>query len=479
MQPNSPSFRNDPTGGRPAAALWVDVTTLLTWRGVFTGIPRTLSSLLGVWLSDEALNLRPCQFDDDGRYFVAVPRDELVRVLSAAHEAERLGRRPAEPAPPPRPRLRARVRRALRPVGRLLPAELRGVYHDLRSALGRVVRLGLRAAGAFRAPPRPEPAPPAAPFAAGDVLLAACGGWDHPGYCEAIAAARADDGVRVVPVIYDVIPCLMPHLFPPELPPLFRAWADRLLRAADLVLTISKHSRADVQRWAARLGVHPPPPVEVLRLGVEVGGAGKPVRPAGLPWDGARPFVLSVGTLEVRKNHALLYHAWRRLIAEHGNRVPPLVIAGAPGWLTGDLVAQLQRDPLVRGRVVHLASVTNDELRFLYERCLFGLYPSLYEGWGLPVAECLAHGKYCISSDATSLPEIAGDLIDYHDPLDLPGCVRLVRRALFEDGYVAAREERIRREYHSAGWRDCAARALALMEVCGAERCEAPRGLVA
>src|SRR5262249_51816784 len=147
--------------------------------------------------------------------------------------------------------------------------------------------------------------------------------------------------------------------------------------------------------------------------------------------------------------------------------VPPLVLAGSAGWLTGDLQQQLRRDPLVRGRVVHLTGVTNDELHWLYRHCRFSLYPSLYEGWGLPVAECLAHGKYCISSDAASLPEIAGDLIDYHDPLDLPACVRLVRRALFEEGYVEAREERIRREYRPALWRDCAAAALALLARAG------------
>jgi glycosyltransferase involved in cell wall biosynthesis len=464
MHAASDLFRAHPKNATRPAALWADVTTLLDWQqGPFTGIPRTLSSLLGVWLADDGLHLRACRFDPAAGYFHEVPREELRRVLSTAPRLARLTHAPGAARPgAPSASLDVRVRCALRPLFRALPSALQRPCRRLYGAARGSVRLLRRAPHALRAlaARAPCPLPRPAPFAPRDVLLVAGGGWDHRHFCPALAGVRNAHGVRVVSVIYDLIPCLMPHLFPPQLPPLFRTWAARLLRLSDLVLTISEHSRRDLLGWAARLVPPANVPVEVVRLGVEVQGGERPV---ALPGEADRSFVLSVGTVEVRKNHALLYHAWRRLIAEHGDRVPPLVLAGAAGWLTGDLQQQIRRDPLVRGRIIHLSDVTDDELHWLYRHCRFSLYPSLYEGWGLPVAECLAHGRYCISSDATSLPEIAGDLIDYHDPLDLPACVRLVRRALFAEGFVEAREERIRREYRPTGWHDCAAAVLSLL----------------
>jgi glycosyltransferase involved in cell wall biosynthesis len=79
--------------------------------------------------------------------------------------------------------------------------------------------------------------------------------------------------------------------------------------------------------------------------------------------------------------------------------------------------------------------------------CLLTIFPSLAEGWGLPVAESLAHGKFCVASNRTSIPEVGGDLIDYFDPADEDQVVAKIERVLFEPGYLAAREARLRTEY--------------------------------
>jgi glycosyltransferase involved in cell wall biosynthesis len=440
-----------------APQLWVDVTTLLSWQGAFTGIPRTVSSILSVWLNETRVRFRPCMYDRGSGTFVELPRSVLEHTLSAPQESARLVQ--ARPAGPSRG-LKARLRRLLRPAFRRLPEELQYACRDIYGGARRAGRYLLHAARDLwrrRIQGRP------AHLEHGDILFVSGGGWDHPGFCDALTATRAARGIRVAAMLYDVIPCLMPQLFSPRLPPLFTRWFDSLLPNTDLLLTISDNSRRDICEVALSRDL-PVPPVEVIRLGVEVGGCGSGVRPACLSaeWE-ERPFVLSVGTVEVRKNHIALYHVWRRLIDQHGERVPPLVIAGGHGWLVGDLVEQLKHDPLVRNHVLHLPGLTNDELRWLYQRCLFTLYPSLYEGWGLPVAEGLAHGKYCICSNAASLPEIAGDLIDYHDPLNLTDCLHLAERALFEHGFLHQRQERIAREYQPPSWRDCAAELLALL----------------
>ena len=82
------------------------------------------------------------------------------------------------------------------------------------------------------------------------------------------------------------------------------------------------------------------------------------------------------------------------------------------------------------------------------------MYPSIYEGWGLPVGESFAHGKYCIASNAASLPEVGGTLVDYFDPLDFMDCYRKVLRAIAEPAYVQQRETLIRSTYQPTAWRD-------------------------
>lgn len=121
-----------------------------------------------------------------------------------------------------------------------------------------------------------------------------------------------------------------------------------------------------------------------------------------------------------------------------------------------ELLYGIRRDRQVNRLIVHLQSVTDDELAWYYKNCAFSIYPSMYEGWGLPVAESLSIGKYCIASGATSIPEIGGDLVDYFDPIDYPACYRLVHRAVTDPHYVRLREEQIRAGYRASTWRGTA-----------------------
>jgi glycosyltransferase involved in cell wall biosynthesis len=436
----------------------VDVSTLLGWTGKYTGIPRTLSCLLSVWLQDERLRLRLCRFDDDFDVFCEVARPEVVELLAANAVSSPAPAEELEPVEPP-PTLLTPLKRAyarlpwhLQEAGRSARSTvLHLIYYMLD--LGRSARRVVLHAG------RPEPAvaPPACPFAQGDVLLIAGAGWDEEHFCETLGRVKWS-GVRLVTLFYDFIALKYPQFFLWFMPPRVEAWAHEMLRMSDLVLTISENSRRDIvsvdRQNCSRL-----PPVKVIRLGDELPIEEKAIRPADLPpdWDEDQPFVLVAGTVEVRKNHYLLYQVWRRLIEQHGEDIPPLIFAGRAGWLTAELLQQIRHDPLIRGRLLHLADVTDLELRWLYQHCRFTLYPSHYEGWGLPVAESLAHGKYCISSCTSSLPEIAGDLIDYYDPLDVAGCLQLVERALFEKGFLQQREARIHKEYRVTRWVDCAA----------------------
>jgi glycosyltransferase involved in cell wall biosynthesis len=166
--------------------------------------------------------------------------------------------------------------------------------------------------------------------------------------------------------------------------------------------------------------------------------------------------VLFVSTIEVRKNHRLLVRVWRRLLEQHGEDVvPALIFAGQIGWLVDDLLADLAASNYLSGKIVLLPGLSDAQLRQAYRSSLFTVFPSLCEGWGLPIAESLAHGKFCVASDRTSIPEVGGDLIDYFDPSDDDDAVAKIERPLLDPGYLTAREARVRAEYRPRTWTDC------------------------
>jgi glycosyltransferase involved in cell wall biosynthesis len=302
----------------------------------------------------------------------------------------------------------------------------------------------------------------AAHFKDGDLLLSPGGSWESRSYCAAVARLKERAALKFVPLIYDLIPYKFPHFFPHYFPPRFKDWLAQTLRLSDAIVTISENSRRDIVHFATVHGIRRPP-VEVIRLGDTATIRARAIRPAQLPEAGA-PYVLCVGTLEVRKNHALLYYLWRRLTSEYGPAVPRLLIAGSAGWLTHELRYQIEQDPVVRDKIVVLSEVTDSGLSWLYQNCLFTVYPSHYEGWGLPLAESLAHGKYCIASGTSSLPEVGGDLVSYHDPVDLAQCQALVIRAWFDNEYRAHREQLIQRHFRATSWEGCARRLWAILQ---------------
>lgn len=125
-------------------------------------------------------------------------------------------------------------------------------------------------------------------------------------------------------------------------------------------------------------------------------------------------FWLAAGSLEPRKNYATLFDALE-LYWERSPRPRPLTIAGGVGWKSDDLRARLAR-LTGEGKARHLGYVPETRLRELYARAYAFLFPSWYEGFGLPVAEAMSLGCPVICSDRTSLPEVGGGAAVYIDP---------------------------------------------------------------
>lgn len=287
----------------------------------------------------------------------------------------------------------------------------------------------------------------------GDIVISPGASWGVPDYAKHIAAAKARYGIKFAVLIHDMIPIENGLLVERRHALQFRKWLQETVPNADAILTISKYSQRAVLEFAAAAGC-PVPPVEVVRL-----GGGLSPRPTsggraeiGLP----DRYVLFVSTIEIRKNHGLLVRVWRRLIARHGaNAVPILIFAGQIGWMVDDLLADLAASGYLGGKIEHRPGLSDEELDEAYRGCLFTIFPSLCEGWGLPIAESLARSKFCVASNRASIPEVGGELIDYFDPSSDDDALAKIERLLFEPGYLAAKEARLRAEYRPRTWTDC------------------------
>jgi glycosyltransferase involved in cell wall biosynthesis len=144
-------------------------------------------------------------------------------------------------------------------------------------------------------------------------------------------------------------------------------------------------------------------------------------------------FLLSVGTLEPRKNLSGTLQACR-LLRRRLADAPPLVLVGASGWRFDErrLVGMREARDVRR-----LGYVPDEDLAVLYASCSAFVYPSFYEGWGLPVAEAMALGAPTVTSNVSSLPEVAGDAALLVDPTSPEAIAAALERILVDQGTAA------------------------------------------
>ena len=287
----------------------------------------------------------------------------------------------------------------------------------------------------------------------GDIVVSLGAGWGFPNYVRHIADAKRRYGVRFAALVHDLIPIENEAFVEPWHAVQFRTWLQDVLPVADVLLTLSHYGRDALIRWAAEAGLVLPP-VAVMQLGS--GLTDRPMAGEEEPVTLPERHVLFVSTIEFRKNHRLLVTVWRRLLERHGaDAVPVLIFAGQIGWRVDDLLAGLQKSENLGGKIVIMPGLSDAALRQAYRACLFTVFPSLAEGWGLPVAESLTEGKCCVASNRTSIPEVGGGFVDYFDPLQEADALAKIERLLFDPDYLAARQARLLAEYRPPSWADC------------------------
>jgi glycosyltransferase involved in cell wall biosynthesis len=174
-------------------------------------------------------------------------------------------------------------------------------------------------------------------------------------------------------------------------------------------------------------------------------------------YDLQQPYLLYVGTLHPRKNLVRLVQAYARFLSQPAGRAadPLLVLAGQKGWLYHEISDEVRRLGLGE-RVRFTGFVPEQDLAALLSGALAFVFPSLYEGFGLPVVEAMACGTPVICSQSSSLPEVAGDAALLVDPLDTEALAAALVRVVGDEGL---RRELVQRGFQQArqfSWQRCA-----------------------
>jgi glycosyltransferase involved in cell wall biosynthesis len=253
---------------------------------------------------------------------------------------------------------------------------------------------------------------------------------------------------------------------------IYLRWSTRHnARNASHLLADSQATRRDLERYYGT----PPAKISVVYPGLD-----EKLAPVTKPdlltavrerYGLDEPYLLYVGTLQPRKNLVRLVQAFARLPSLLAGRddprpTPRLVLAGKKGWLYDEIAGQV-RSLGLEGQVLLTGYVPQADLPALLSGALAFVYPSLYEGFGLPVLEAMACGTPVICSNSSSLPEVAGDaalLVNPHEPEALAqAMLRLVTDAELR-GELAERGLKQARRF---SWRRCARETMAVLEEAG------------
>lgn len=285
--------------------------------------------------------------------------------------------------------------------------------------------------------------------------------WVNQDYFSRVLDLKRKYSFRFVMTVHDLIPIYASETCDQGTTKVFKSFFNKAYRYSDAFISVSENTAKDIRRYAAKINIKTPP-IFVAQNGSHFNDfideeSNVSSGSIKLRFDGE--FVLFVSTIEGRKNHQLMFEVWQRLIRE-GINMPTLVCVGRNGWRAEEFLNNVISTNYLEGKISLLSDISDAELASLYEDCMFTVYPSLYEGWGLPVGESLSKGKICVTSHNSSIPEVAGEFGIYVDPYDSEDACEKIKKLVLDTPYRLNFENKIRKFYNPISWKTVAERTL-------------------
>jgi glycosyltransferase involved in cell wall biosynthesis len=448
--------------------IYIDLTTLARWKGTLTGIQRC-QKIYATYALDYVANARFTLFDPQALCYRHLSREHARQILAGSLRADMLvlpdinqhrlhfvDRLPAAFRPAywwvtkTRRRLLAKLE-SIRfenpngPRGRWA-SKLQNRLIKTREQLEYFQPNGSR----IDRPVFSVLVGLPVEFQPDDVVIAMQNDWAHTDI-QAIATQKQTTDWRHVILCHDLIPVLFPQWYDKADVDGFISYYDKAFAIADRVIFTSKCTQGDAAAYCRERGLKLAPG-SVVPMGADFAESRAAVL---LPRQLIRgKFALFVSTIEPRKNHAMLVDAWRKLAAsglieETGFK---LVFAGKFGWHMQEFLRSLANDGLTRDSIIHISGADDALISRLYEDAAFCLYPPLYEGFGLPIVEALAHGKALIVSSAGPMPEIAAGFALVLDPGDTDGWGEAIANWIRQPEEAERQALRALKDYKPVTW---------------------------
>lgn len=301
-----------------------------------------------------------------------------------------------------------------------------------------------------------QQASPVVPMA-GSTIFTLGGFWADPGFNGSLHWLKSI-GCYIASMVHDLIPLSYPEFSNLSNKELFRRRFDDLAKIADVLVAISPQTEADICRNAPR-------EVRIKLMPLAHSKISAPLHDDCEGWllekGITKPFVLCVGTLEPRKNHDLLFRVWSSVL-DQGAETPQLVLAGRDGWGVSDLLGRLRATDNLGGQIVRVGPASDRDLATLYKTCLFSVFPSYAEGWGLPVGESMCLGKVVVASSAIADAPIEQNL--KFDPDDTVGAEHILAQLWNSPESLLAAELRLQESFQARSWKDVAVDAAKILE---------------
>ncbi|MEO5916295.1 MAG: glycosyltransferase family 1 protein [Luteolibacter sp.] len=263
------------------------------------------------------------------------------------------------------------------------------------------------------------------------------------------ALARHPDLKRVM-FIHDTIPCDFPEYCREHEGPKHLLRLRNAFRYATHLVVNSEYTARQLDHWRRKMGA-PELPVAVIPIGVDPGVLSHADGATAVP--SHRPYFVMLGTIEPRKNHALLVHLWREFTENlPPEEIPELLIIGRRGWDNESVFRLLDRCESLRGHVREMNGVLDDELWPLLHGARAMLFPSFVEGWGMPMVEALAMGVPVIGSDIAPFQEAGQGIPTLLSPLDGSGWNKAILEFSRNDSPTRLAQIEQLENYHPPTW---------------------------
>jgi glycosyltransferase involved in cell wall biosynthesis len=292
-------------------------------------------------------------------------------------------------------------------------------------------------------------------FTSADTLFSVGSAWVHLNV-DAIRRLKDSIKLRFIFFCHDLIPLQFPQYFRAHDVQLFREHFHVAVSIADFVIFSTLKIEADARTYCRSNGL------AINRTAVRQLGADAlrvPSVQVALPSNlTAGRYALFVSTIEPRKSHGMLYRVWRRLLIDGVPQTTnfKLVFVGRVGWMVNEMLEQIYADEMTSDSLLIMSNVEDSLLSALYEGAAFCLYPSLYEGFGLPLVEAFSRGKATIASTGGAIPEVVGEFSPCLDPTDEDAWYTMLKQWIIDREVRKPYENAIRTRYRHLTWHEAA-----------------------